>query len=378
MSYSTLYKLDSKGKLRVWSVEVDDLEEIPLVKIKVKSGIFEGSIKTNVKVIDSGKNIGKINETTPLEQAHNEALSAWKKKKESGGYHEDKKLAESGQGDTVVRPMLASEYSKHKDNISFPVLTQPKLDGVRCIAVCNSEEGISLYTRTGKKITTMPHIIEDLAWLLQGQEYKELIFDGELYCHDLRDNFDKISSQVRKQSGKKSLSYHIYDLINSDLTQKERHDKLKVYLTTGSSCVKLVKSNVASDIEDIEIDYTNSIEDGYEGLMIRDLKSTYETKRSKNLLKYKCFDEQEFKILDYKTTKTLVDDEEIIKLNFVCESLEINSPTFEVPMMGSQSFIKRLLKNIPYNKQLTVKHFGFTDANQVPRFPIGKEIRNYE
>ena len=69
------------------------------------------------------------------------------------------------------RPMLAKTYA---GNVAFPVIAQPKLDGVRCIA---RKDG--LFSRDGNPITTQPHIEAALAPLFAAEP--DLVLDGELW-----------------------------------------------------------------------------------------------------------------------------------------------------------------------------------------------------
>ena len=58
----TLYKLDSKNKIRVWTVETEGDNLIQ------KSGVKDGKLVTHSKLCKP-KNIGKSNETTGSQQA---------------------------------------------------------------------------------------------------------------------------------------------------------------------------------------------------------------------------------------------------------------------------------------------------------------------
>lgn len=82
----TLYKLDSKGKVRSWQIEVIFSGYFP--KIVTTAGLLDGGKTTTEIVITEGKNIGRSNETTALQQAEFEARATWNSKVRSG-YVED-------------------------------------------------------------------------------------------------------------------------------------------------------------------------------------------------------------------------------------------------------------------------------------------------
>ena len=108
--------------------------------------------------------------------------------------------------------MLAHKFNP--DKAVFPALLQPKLDGVRCVF---TKDGA--FSRTGKEFKNVDHIIKTLKPLFKQCPYMKL--DGELYNHELKDDFEKIISLVRKtkptfehrQEAEKLVQYHIYDVV---------------------------------------------------------------------------------------------------------------------------------------------------------------------
>ena len=92
------------------------------------------------------------------------------------------------------QPMLAHKFDNKRVDWSQPVYIQPKLDGIRCVMKADG-----CYSRNGKKFMNVQH--------LYTKAIKELfkvnpllVLDGELYNHDLRDNFEKIVSLVRNKN----------------------------------------------------------------------------------------------------------------------------------------------------------------------------------
>ena len=94
------------------------------------------------------------------------------------------------------KPMLAYPANAKPIDYSKPTFIQPKLDGVRCVIQYDKENGVKAYSRTGKEWKNINHILAQLKPFFK--KYPNVILDGELYNHDLRDNFEKIISLVRK------------------------------------------------------------------------------------------------------------------------------------------------------------------------------------
>ncbi len=95
------------------------------------TGKVGGKLITSIPTVVEGKNIGRSNETSPVEQAIKEAQAKWDKKVEKGYSTNIKKIDTCR---TYFEPMLAHKYNDYKDNIKFPVLVSPKIDGCRMVA----------------------------------------------------------------------------------------------------------------------------------------------------------------------------------------------------------------------------------------------------
>ena len=172
MKREKLYKIDSKGKLRVWWIEYDD------EKYRTHSGINGGKIVTSGWKYPTEKNVGRANATSVEEQVLSEITAEYEKKLNQGKYHST--IESASNGAKFYECMLADKYNAKKHN-NFPYYSQPKLDGIRCIV---SKDGMQ--SRQGKKIISAPHIMEALEEFFQ--KYPDVILDGELVV--MKDDVD--------------------------------------------------------------------------------------------------------------------------------------------------------------------------------------------
>jgi DNA ligase-1 len=350
--FETLYEIDKNDKVREWKIWVSG--QTIYTEYGLKDGI---KIKTSEK-IELGKNIGKKNETTPLQQAVIEAESKWKKKHDKGYSTSIKKNIIS------YFPMLAKDYKKQKHNVKFPCYVQPKLDGYRMVY-----DGINdrLLSRTGKEYT----ILENTPLHLELKKFKGVVLDGELYTHDKNFDFENYGVLRKKKLGDGDLQklskivYNVYDTIS-----KEPYKKRLEYISKnikGFKNISLVPSYICKDINCIDEKYLNFVNDGYEGAMIRNAESLYIGKRSGDLLKYKNFDDAEFEIVGFSKEKDIVGDgsQAII---FRCKT--IGGKTFDVPTKGTKKERTIMYKkgNTYIGKKLSVQFFGLT-KDGIPRFP---------
>ena len=374
-NFAPLYSLNSNGSLQEWKISVENNR---IVKVYGQIG---GKMQTVSDIIRDGKNIGKSNETTPKDQAIAEATAQWEKKLKSG-YSKTQRDARAGVVDTKfvtggVEPMLAHKFRDHESKIIYPCYAQPKLDGIRCIAII--ENGVAtLWTRTRKPITGVPHIIRAIEKQFPNcvphcvDKYR-IVLDGELYNHSYKNRFEEIVSfckQVTPKAGHEVVEYHIYDMVD-DFEFHERTDNIENAELLHP--LVAVKTTYIPNAEQLLEQFHADRASGYEGTMARNADSLYEHKRSYNLQKIKEFDDAEFKITGVKSGRGRMADCAI----FTCTTAK--GDLFDCKMEGSLDVLKNIMKNprSVIGKMLTVRYQGFTNG-RMPRFPIGVSVRDYE
>jgi len=369
MKLETIYKKTKTGATQEWTIEIVGN------KYRTISGQTDGKKITNEWTIVYGKNEGKANETTDNEQCMKEAIAKRTKKLESGYFESIHNIDEQ----QYFEPMLASKWEDSKDKITYPIYSQAKLDGIRCIV---TSEG--MFSRNGKAIISAPHIFESLKPLFKTNP--DLIFDGELYADKFANDFNKIVSLVKKtkptdadlKESKKNIEYHIYDLPSSDKNFVHRAYDLGILFETRSELhphCKLVDTRKVEDENSVMEQYELLVEAGYEGQMLR-LDKKYENKRSKSLMKHKSFVDEEYIILD------IVEGEGNRTGTagyMVFETAE--GKRFKSNVKGTWDETAEMLKNKKklIGKQATIKYFNLT-PDGIPRFPyvINIDRESYE
>ena len=364
MKLHTLYKRAVNGKINEWTIEVDGH------CYRTISGYTDGQKTTTEWTCCEGKNIGRSNETTAKEQAMKEAKAEWDKRTERG-YFDDIKNVDKV---TMFKPMLANKLEDRKDKIIYPVYSQPKLDGIRCIVRSDG-----MWTRTGKRIISAPHIFEALKPMFE--KNPDLIFDGELYADKYANDFNAIVSLVKKtkptaqdlKDSAKVIEYHIYDLPSCDGTFVQRYQELHNLLLWLPDCCVVVATSQIDNENDLSAYYEDYVADGYEGQMIR-LDEKYENKRSNSLLKHKSFIDEEYTIVGV--------EEGGGNLTGMVGALVFESKQgdrFTASVNGGWDFLKELWKDRKslVGKEATIKYFNITPDGK-PRFPKVTAIRDYE
>lgn len=369
-AFSTLYKRTKTGAVQYWKIGV--LRNVIITEYG-QNGTESPQITQDV--IKEGKNAGRANATTAEEQALKEARSRWEKQVKKG-YVEEIDKAVSGQDDIGgVIPMLAHRFDQQGQKIQFPAAVQPKYDGIRCIAIIKDGK-CTLWSRTRKPITSVPHIVQELE--VFAESHGDMILDGELYNHDYRDNFEEIISIVRQQKepaeNHQVVQYYIYDAI-CDATFDKRIAALgKIFSEAGEDVVGVVPTFIVHNETELMERYADFRADGYEGAMVRNLGGLYVPNRSYDLQKIKTTESNEFEILGITEGRGKLMGH---AATFVCRTSE--GKEFEAKLSGSIGRLKEYFEDHSRwkGKMLTVKYQNLT-SDGIPRFPVGIAVRDYE
>ena len=198
-----IFKRDTTGRIRTWQYQVEG------GSWRTISGLQDGE-----KVITGWTICKPKSQDTAEEQALFEARAEHQKKLDRD-YRATIEDVDRPR-DSVVKPMLAHKFDGWVDGWR-EVYSQPKLDGIRCIATING-----LWSRQGKPFVSCPHIVESLKPLFE--KCPTLILDGELYNHALKEDFNSITSSVKKLKPTEEdlrecadkIQYHVYDMPSHD------------------------------------------------------------------------------------------------------------------------------------------------------------------
>lgn len=293
-----------------------------------------------------------------------------------------------------IKPMLAYPVSEKPINWQLQrVYIQPKLDGVRCIIQATTKRHIltpdlneievKAYSRTGKEWKNIQHILDELQPFFE--KYPDVILDGELYNHGLKDDFEKIISLVRKQKptlvdrheARLLTQFHCYDMYSPyfDHNFNVRDEFIMNTIDGEYEHTVTVDTEEVFDMEDAKKYHIENLALGYEGSIVR-LNTKYQQKRSHSLRKFKDFSDAEATIVGYldgkgKRAGTLG--------KFIMQDDEGNE--FGCPPGKGYTYkdLADMLSNIHkyIGQRATFTYFERTKAGSY-RHPLFKCLRNYE
>lgn len=409
---SWLTKKSSSGGEVYWKCKVIDLTGTwAEIVISRRTGMV-GAVSTVSNIVKIGKNIGRSNETTPLQQACKEA-GARTRKKIKDGYHVIGDINKQ-----VLKPMLAKLWSDHAHHIKVNPSEwnwQPKLDGHRAIAYIlptkmGARARLEFYSRRGNLIS-VPHledIVFDYDGFLKGAglvpNTHTIILDGELYSHGTK--LQDITRLVRSGVPSK-LDYYIYDcciltknglgypvttntiysLRQGIVKEAIKQMGYKRKICTLESFSKRPIPKIGKHIEIWSVPCISEVAGwaatdkaialGFEGGMMKYYGGAYrEGHRSTDLLKMKRFIDEEFPIIDvtrgddYKANGKRAIPQALFQLHID------NGNTFEVAAPGTKlekaDFWRTRKKWI--GQLCTVKHSGYTKKG-IPVHAVAMRIR---
>jgi DNA ligase-1 len=362
-----LYSRTSSGAINHWTIEICPT----LGRYRTSYGQLEGKTTTSEWTSVVATNVGRSNERDLATQARFEAQAAWKKKKDSGCFESIEDIDQP----TFIEPMLAKKWEDLEKKVSFPLFCQPKLDGMRAVI---SRHGA--FTRNGKPWLTIPHILADLAPLFE--QYPNLILDGELYCHGLHDDFNKISSLIKKTKptaedlieSSEIIEFWWYDTADSTRSFKQRTTFIREayeQLNLNEMSIVMVDTHEVETKTKLDELYGKFMEEGFEGQMVR-IDKPYEFKRSPTLLKRKEFQDEEYEIVgiyEGNGNKSGMAGYAVMK--------RADGVTFRSNIKGSHAFLKTLLPKADslVGTFATIKYFNLT-PDGIPRFPYLIRLRD--
>jgi ATP-dependent DNA ligase len=264
--------------------------------------------------------------------------------------------------------MLCYPYeSKRLSKWGSKFLIQPKLDGDRCRAIFDSEGKVTLLSSEENEFKSVPHITQQL----EEVGYKNIELDGELYQHSMNHQaiHGIVSRTVNLHPDYLKAEYHIFDIVNED-EQKERIETLN-NLVEETDYIKLVRTDYGYSEDDILEALAEYSSLGYEGVILRNLTSSYIRKRSTGIMKLKPRKEDEYLIIGYEEEVSIQGEPKN-----TLGALWLSSSNNDKFKVGSGSYLTKesrknlwMCKERLLNKIARIKYQELTDR-QVPMFPV--------
>ena len=212
----------------------------------------------------------------------------------------------------VFECMLAHDSAKHEKKIGGKVCLDKKLDGVRVLTVVDGAMGetVSQFTRNGKALQNFTKITQFIrSKVLEMGNTRPMVLDGEIVSNSFQDLMKQVHRKDNVEADDAVLQ--LFDIIPlsefkqgaSVLNLRQRHRMLEEYckMFEGFENIQVIpKTEVDLDTEEGQQQFKDfnkeAIDQGYEGIMIKNPTAKYECKRSTGWLKMKPFIEVTLKV----------------------------------------------------------------------------------
>lgn len=212
----------------------------------------------------------------------------------------------------VFECQLSHDSANHETKLTGKKIVEPKLDGVRCLTVIDYEQKtVTQYTRNGKVLENFSHITDYLSNYIE-EVGRSMVIDGEI----MSSNFQALMREVHRKHDVKTSDavLNVFDIIplvefkqgKSVMGQRRRSAYLrenfsKIFADSGFiTIVPQREFDLDVFTEEIEFrDYMREIvEQGFEGLMIKEPNAAYQCKRTTDWLKMKPFLDISMEVID--------------------------------------------------------------------------------
>ena len=397
---SYLISRDTKGKIRIViiSYELIKEENNRYFVIHRLSGQLGGKRTSQPDIIvDRGKATRNLWEQVDLQFNH------LVKEKKDKGYREVTKdpeeyLISELEGilghivtnqDNVPKPMLAKQVDKVTNTKIFDKswYASRKIDGLRALIYMGTDGELHTASRGAMNYdAAMYEILSNKTLIKIFKECPGLIMDGECYHHGY--TLQQLNSIARTQ--KTAIDYEVlqfywYDIVDINSTFDERwalmNDIKDQYdlsfnpekeFEEGELRIQFVPQVLVSGYNNMIKLHNDYVEEGWEGLVIRDPDKVYRPNgRTNDMIKIKVYKSEDFLVTGYELG--LRGSEDMV---FICQTKE--GKEFKAKPLGDRLQKEEYVNNFErlYKNHIgECKFFYYSDDN-VPLQPAFKAFRD--
>ena len=395
-----LISRDTKGKIRIaiLSYELIKEEDNRYFVIHRISGQLHGKRTQQPDIIvDRGKATRSLWDQVDLQINH------LVKEKKDKGYREVEKDPEEyteselnnilgttvTSQDGVPKPMLAKQVDKVTNTKIFDKewYASRKIDGLRALIYMGEDgelhtasRGAMNYDAAMYEILSNPILIEIF------KENKGLIMDGEAYHHGF--SLQQLNSIARTQKTAVDygvLQFYWYDIVDTNSTFDERwaymqdiKDKYNLsfdperIFKRDELRIQFVPQQLISGYDNMLKLHNQFVEEGWEGLVIRDPDVVYRPNgRTNDMIKIKVYKSEDFLVTGYELG--LRGSEDMV---FICETAD--GKEFKAKPLGDRLQKEEYVENFDslYKGHVGECKFFYYSDDGVPLQPCFKAFRD--
>lgn len=401
-----LISRDTKGKIRIAIINYElinpkDKQNRHFVIHRISGQLGGKRTSQPDKIVERGKATRNMWEQVMLEAKH------LVKEKLDKGYREVTKDPEEymiselekilgcvvTNQDNVPKPMLAKQADKvtNKSIFNKEWYASRKIDGLRALIYMGTDGELHTVSRGAMNYDAAMYEILSHPDLIQlFKENPGLIMDGECYHHGY--SLQQLNSIARTQKTAvdyEVLQFYWYDIVDINSTFEERWmymqdlvdalNKTSQFISfdperefkDGELRIQFVPQILVSGYDNMIKLHNDYVEDGWEGLVIRDPDKVYRPNgRTNDMIKIKCYKNSEFLITGYDLGLRGTED-----MVFICQTKD--GIEFKAKPWGDREQKQWYVDNFEtecLNQYANVKYFYLSDTG-CPLQPSVSSIR---
>jgi ATP-dependent DNA ligase len=200
------------------------------------------------------------------------------------------------EGVMLAYPVDEKKISRLPDNVFF----QRKLNGERARVTWDNSSP-RIISSCGNEMPFLKHIKDALVQY----GFEGIQLDGELYCHGM--SREEIHSTVSRRVSSKNkaqeerIEFHVFDIVMEETVQFRRFNLLDVYFSNSINMLPLVQVKTFYDNKEKILHYASQfIDEGYEGVIVRNPDAYYTPRKCNFMLKFKPTSEDTYRIVGFE------------------------------------------------------------------------------
>lgn len=284
--------------------------------------------------------------------------------------------------------MLADKYFEKPQKVKGKefIITQ-KLDGCRFVLIKDEIGQVKYFTRQGQEVEGLIEFEEDIKYIPNNT-----VIDGELLLNKQGLHSKDLYRETMKESRKKGIKYglvlHAFDILTfeefkqgiSKIKCKDRKEQLSnlISLNGFTNIIEVPIRYIGKDENMITKLLDEAIANDEEGIMINLSDSSYECKRTANILKVKKFQDADLKVLNI----TEGTGKNVGKLGAITVQFEVEGKLYSCDCGSGFNDEERTLywdnKELLLGKIVTIGYFEISQNSKTKeyglRFPTWKSI----
>lgn len=201
----------------------------------------------------------------------------------------------------TFKPQLAVAWDKPLDKLEYPVIAEPKLDGVRCVCIIDDEGFPTFWSRDEKPFVNFEELEQEIKNLCLESG---TIFDGEILAKS--GSFDDTISRSRSHRGKNKhidYKYYIFDIPSCEFDSLWERKEFLQETIKGSNLITIIPYKYIENSGQLFEYHKKNCRYGWEGTMIKNPYANYHYGRNKDWKKIKPFYTADLKIVSMSEGK---------------------------------------------------------------------------